>query len=263
MPGSAFASTGERSEEETVAMKNLLPMSLRHSLRPSYQHMQRRWRESSWSAKPSEWKAIREHAHSETNFGALFAMASSEFGISQVPSEIEALIERLRILRPRTIVEIGTHKGGNSFLFCHALPTPTCMVGVDLCVQNAEKLIYFTRRGQCYHALHGDSQTTAMQLRVQSRLAGQPIDFLFIDGDHSHAGVKTDFDLYAPLVRSGGLIALHDILSDHRTRYGRDTGCYAGEVHRFWAELKAKFNCIELVADPEQDGFGIGVVLVR
>jgi hypothetical protein len=64
-------------------------------------------------------------------------------------------------------------------------------------------------------------------------------------------------------VRSGGIIALHDIVPDHRTRFGRNTGCYAGEVHRFWAELKQRHDTVELVSDPEQDGFGIGVIHVR
>jgi cephalosporin hydroxylase len=38
----------------------------------------------------------------------------------------------------------------------------------------------------------------------------ESIDFLFIDGDHSYQGVLTDWLLYAPLVRSGGIIAFHD-----------------------------------------------------
>ncbi|WP_257666864.1 class I SAM-dependent methyltransferase [Parapedobacter tibetensis] len=36
------------------------------------------------------------------------------------------------------------------------------------------------------------------------------IDFLFIDGDHSIEGCKTDFDLYSPKIVSGGFIAFHD-----------------------------------------------------
>jgi predicted O-methyltransferase YrrM len=246
-----------------MMLKHLLPMSLRHVLRPGYQNLRRRWRESPWSPLPPAWQPARTQAHVESDFAALLQMAQSEFGITQVPSEIEALIARLRALQPRTIVEIGTHKGGNSFLFCHAVTTATRVVGVDLCVQNADKLVHFTRPGQRYFPLHGDSQTAQMKQRVLTRLAGAPVDFLFIDGDHSYAGVKADFELYAPLVRPGGIIALHDIVPDHRTRFGRDTGCYAGEVHRYWSELKAALHCEELVDDPDQDGFGIGLVHVR
>ncbi len=243
-----------------MSLKHLLPISLRHRFRPVYQRLWRKWREIPWSPLPSEWRLPRERAHTETDFSILLEMAQSEFGITQVASEIHGLIERLRALQPRTIVEIGTHKGGNSFLFCHAVSTATRVIGVDLCVQNADKLVHFTRSGQRYFALHGDSQTKQMRARVEALLAGRPVDFLFIDGDHSYAGVRADFELYSPLVRDGGLIALHDIVSDHRTRFGRDTGCYAGDVHRYWSELKATRNCEELINDAEQDGFGIGVV---
>lgn len=140
------------------------------------------------------------------------------------------------------------------------MPSAELVVGVDLCVQNAEKLIHFVRPGQVYRALHGDSQTEAMKRRVMQKLGSRQVDFLFIDGDHSYAGVKADFELYSPLVRSGGLVALHDIVSDHRTRYGRETGCYAGEVHQYWAELKQRYRCEEFIDDPDQDGFGIGLV---
>ena len=36
------------------------------------------------------------------------------------------------------------------------------------------------------------------------------IDLLWIDGDHSPEGVMRDFDLYAPRITRGGIIALHD-----------------------------------------------------
>lgn len=37
------------------------------------------------------------------------------------------------------------------------------------------------------------------------------IRFLFIDADHSYEGVKKDFDLFAPFLVKGGILALHDI----------------------------------------------------
>jgi hypothetical protein len=37
-----------------------------------------------------------------------------------------------------------------------------------------------------------------------------PIDFLFIDGDHSYAGTKANLEDYVPKFRSSGWLALHD-----------------------------------------------------
>lgn len=36
------------------------------------------------------------------------------------------------------------------------------------------------------------------------------IDVLFIDGDHSYSGVKTDFELYSKLLTKSGVIFIHD-----------------------------------------------------
>jgi len=120
------------------------------------------------------------------------------------------------------------------------------------------------RPGQRYVAMHGDSQTTEQRARLQRVLGGRPIDFLFIDGDHGYDGVRADYELYAPLVRPGGIVAFHDIIQDHGSRFGRKTGCWTGEVHQLWAEIRDDHaEYLEFVEDPEQDGFGIGVLRLR
>lgn len=47
---------------------------------------------------------------------------------------------------------------------------------------------------------------------VSSAGKGAPYDLLIIDADHSAEGTARDHANYAPLVRSGGLIAFHDAL---------------------------------------------------
>lgn len=41
------------------------------------------------------------------------------------------------------------------------------------------------------------------------------IDLLFIDGDHSYEGVKTDFELYSKLITDNGIIVIHDTDDDY------------------------------------------------
>jgi len=41
-----------------------------------------------------------------------------------------------------------------------------------------------------------------------------PIRFLWIDGDHTYAGAKADFDGFAPFLQPGAVVALHDSLND-------------------------------------------------
>jgi predicted O-methyltransferase YrrM len=42
------------------------------------------------------------------------------------------------------------------------------------------------------------------------KLGSRQIDFMFIDGDHSYEGVRTDWELWSCLVASNGVVALHD-----------------------------------------------------
>lgn len=45
----------------------------------------------------------------------------------------------------------------------------------------------------------------------------RPIDLLFIDGDHSDAGVTKDLVKYTPFLRPGGHVLLHDYLDNPTT----------------------------------------------
>lgn len=65
------------------------------------------------------------------------------------------------------------------------------------------------------------------------------------------------------MVRTGGLIAFHDIVPDHRAREQRPGigECWAGGVHRLWQEVKGHSEHVEFVCDPGQNGFGIGVLV--
>ena len=40
----------------------------------------------------------------------------------------------------------------------------------------------------------------------------RPLRLLWIDGDHSYQGAKTDFDLFAKHLGDGGILAMHDVL---------------------------------------------------
>ena len=50
--------------------------------------------------------------------------------------------------------------------------------------------------------------------------ASKGVDLLFIDGDHQYASVLTDWLLYSPLVRPGGLVAFHDVALTVPGHYG-------------------------------------------
>lgn len=64
-------------------------------------------------------------------------------------------------------------------------------------------------------------------------------------------GVERDFELYSPLVKNRGIITFHDIVPSYFVKYGITTEARTGDVYRFWKEI---------IAQKEQDGYGIGVI---
>src|SRR5262249_29250145 len=47
---------------------------------------------------------------------------------------------------------------------------------------------------------------------TKSDIGPRPLDFVFIDGDHGEVAVRADFHLIAPWVKTGGLVAFHDLV---------------------------------------------------
>jgi predicted O-methyltransferase YrrM len=182
----------------------------------------------------------------------------------QKRQEIIPALEQFERLRPQRVCEIGTAAGGTLYLLTRVSAPDALVVSIDLAISPHTRVLRerLARPGQRIVSLAGDSHSEETALELERLLDGKPLDALFIDGDHSYDGVRTDFERYGRLVRSGGIIALHDVNEDFRTRHGIETQSFSGEVPRFWRELKERHRTEELIADPEQDGFGIGLVYV-
>ena len=102
--------------------------------------------------------------------------------------------------------------------------------------------------------LTGDSHSSDFCNKVEQQFADESVDFLFIDGDHTEKGVEADYNDYHQLVRPGGLIAFHDIVEKQIVP--------TNEVYYFWKRLIRHVDHEEIVDDPGQSGFGIGLVRV-
>jgi predicted O-methyltransferase YrrM len=183
---------------------------------------------------------------------------------SQKREEIVPALEAIQALRPQRVCEIGTAAGGTLYLLTRVSAPGALIVSIDLAISPHTRALraHLAKEGQRIVSLAGDSHDEAVATQLERLLDGEPLDALFVDGDHSYDGVRADFERYAPLVRSGGIVALHDINEDVRTRHGIVTPSISGEVPRFWRELKKRHRTEELIADPEQDGFGIGLIYV-
>jgi cephalosporin hydroxylase len=182
-----------------------------------------------------------------------------EHGAIQRTWELQALLAEVRALRPRMVVEIGTHRGGT--LACWAavahpnahlvsIDVPSLEDGLGTTDSDLARLRGLIAPHQRLHAIRGDSHARATYEQLLRVLDDEAVDLLWIDGDHSDSGVRQDVRVYAPLVRVGGLVALHDI--HENPDFPRI------QVHHVWADLKARYPHREYI-DQDQPGGGMGI----
>lgn len=182
---------------------------------------------------------------------------------SQIRSEIVELAKIVDNLKPKTVVEIGTSKGGTFYIWARLATKDARLLSIDMpggenswAYPNWKKPFYrtFASKGQKIDLFRGSSHDASMLQQLKSALNGTPVDFLFIDGDHSFEGVKQDYEMYSSFVRKGGIIAFHDI-AQHSMR----TNC---RVKEFWDIAKQGKTVKEFVENPNQGAYGIGVMFV-
>ena len=203
---------------------------------------------------------VAERWFGTPNYGLDLAVGS-RFNPKQNRVEILGLLGLLAERKPRSLLEVGTSKGGTLYLFSKVADPAARLVTVDLEQRKPGLLRGFARGDQQVELIQADSAAPETLARIQA-LFPDGVDFMFLDGDHRYEGIRKDFELYRGLARPGGLIAFHDIVPDNHTRHGVRTGGVAGGVHQLWRELRERYRHQEFIAHPEQDGRGIGVLFV-
>jgi hypothetical protein len=103
----------------------------------------------------------------------------------------------------------------------------------------------FPRNRQRLHLIRGDSHAPETLARVERLLAGNKLDYLFTDGDHTYRGAKRDLEMYLRLVCSGAMIAFHDMAVHIKAK-----SC---EAHRFWNESSNDSTMLNLLSIPTKD----------
>lgn len=192
----------------------------------------------------------------------------ANIAMAQIPSEFYQLMRIVYQKSPKTVLEIGTGLGGTLFNFCCGAADYASIVTIDLKdgaygggypEENIEVYKLFAQRGQRLLLVTGNSHVTTTQQCVKEFLNTKKVDFYFIDGDHSYAGVKQDFEDYLPLMNSRGIVTFHDIVEhDPQT-------CLEGnvEVKKFWDEIKGNYKHKEFIENPKQGTGGIGVLYLN
>lgn len=203
-----------------------------------------------------------------------FTFSFNYVGVSikpaQIRDEITKLLNCIRNNKPRVILEIGTAGGGTLFLFTRIADPEAIIISIDLPgglfgggYPSWKSPLYrsFARQKQRIYLVRGDSHNVDTLKKVEEILSDYEVDFLFFDGDHSYKGIKSDFEMYSPLVKKGGIIVFHDIAPHDKVH--DPSGTTIG-VDRFWNEIKRNYinERLEIVKDWTQGWGGIGILYI-
>jgi predicted O-methyltransferase YrrM len=139
-------------------------------------------------------------------------------------------------MQPELSVELGVCGGGASLHLC--LGSPGHVIGIDYVNSYPDNVTYIQSHFQNFSFWEMDSIEAA-------RLAGDPVDILFIDTVHTYERTMAEFDAWKCLLYKGSVVCLDDLF-----REGMD---------RAWEELpgeKVRLDFLHHGGSPTDGGFG-------
>lgn len=211
-----------------------------------------------WENIYSETLAQRSHTAPPLWAGAI------RRGALQKPDELEGLVNFIQDLpeKPKRVLEIGTAKGGTLWIWCQLCDPEALIVSVDLpggdfgggyTDEDLPRLASYPTAPQRLKLIRGDSHQPEMLEAVKKVFGDEKLDLLFIDGDHTLEGVTQDWEMYSPLVKTGGLVLFHDIVDHSKTA----PTC---QVKPLWDRLKENYEHHEFIGAGESWA-GIGAIV--
>lgn len=183
----------------------------------------------------------------------------------------------VRGLRPRVIVEVGTARGRSACAMALACRENGVGRVVAIDPHDSNNWNDTSTRGTTERFLRERVADYQLETFVDIRVATsvvvsptwtEPIDLLFIDGDHTYKGVKEDFEGFRKHLSPHALVVFHDSAWEHEQPWEEHqnykTHPFEMGVPRFLDELQRQgFQSITFpqtpgltILDPNRNGFG-------
>lgn len=157
-------------------------------------------------------------------------------------------------VRPRLLIELGSHYGMSFFTFCQSIRDHQ-IDGLAYAVDTWEGDDHTGPYGEDVFSgvqqhLRNEYRGFSYQLRTtfadaRTQFSDETVDIVHIDGFHTYDAVAGDFDTWFSAVAPGGIVLFHDV----RARL-EDFG-----VWRFWDEIERDHETFTF-----NHGFGLGVL---
>jgi spore maturation protein CgeB len=197
-----------------------------------------------------QWKSSMQHiAPPEDLLHPLPYKGMTYPRMEQKPDEFEWWLDRLLRDQVTKVLTIGSKEGGCEWhvareFAAHGRKIEITAIEKDPHPELANRFIEAERQfGQRLKLVIADSTSTTVRERLSP-----PYDAVFIDGDHSFNGCRSDFALAREL--GPRLIGLHDIVDSDWHAHAR---CC---VSRLWSELSQRYST-ETKASGQWGGIGI------
>ena len=183
--------------------------------------------------------------------------------VLQDRQELEAILLLYWKLRPKKVLEIGSLYGGTLWYWIQKSDPGTVIVSVDKIPDNKDhKASVVLEEHKLWAGWAETARVEVVEIIgnsndievVHSVKEFQPFDFIFVDGGHDYETVNSDYQLYYPMLKKGGLMAFHDIATP-------DVNTYEIDVGRWWREMTAANmfdgKVMESITRPGKWGIGI------
>lgn len=152
------------------------------------------------------------------------------FNIEQKPEEFKKLLDFLNDnSKLKFALEIGSNYGGTTVGLCNLFEN---VITID--INHSSNFDLIKQKYNTYSYIIGDSKSNTTIEYLKS--LNIKFDFIFIDGDHSYEGVKSDYYKYKQFLNDDGYIAFHDIVESEENKNNNIN------VYQFWSELKNEYN---------------------
>lgn len=140
--------------------------------------------------------------------------STDDLVIMKPPSLIQRIATTLAEVQPRTIVELGIHRGGSVAAIAE-LAQPHCHIAFERDEDRVRALdgyIADTASHDRVHLEYGVDQGDAAKVatRTDAHRGDAPIDLVFDDASHRYGPTRSSFDVLFPRMRPGGRFIVED-----------------------------------------------------